>query len=509
MKKLILFLTLLFVGLGATFEANAQYSPSNNLNYIKLLKTPPIGSVEDSVMVYDSSSSFVKMLPKSSVVAGKESISNKQNDLTHDGTGTKYPTVDAVNNGISNNLDTKIKIVSENQIINNTYKNTLLRFNDGNSQYVMIPNTSEENIPLGANFELKPTGLGAVKIQASNGVTLEIPANLDPEIFSKYDAVSIRHEETNKWGIYGALKGLGFSTVDNLAFAKTSTSLVSLYFPQIFKSSDYPEITTTKAYFVLYSTDHDASIGGKIAWGQFDSFSGNSLFGFVESGIIKSGFQAETPFLIRIPTSESGLATETLFLYYHTDNTDPDNAGFQQTHLMTTTGGLLHTATWTDRGKVLGIIGDENHTGYLRIHKRGVNDYVAIHLSKAGDPGQAKYSTSTNGLAFTRQSIVERTLNMPSGAIFARIDIFPFMKESILHGFIIYTIASKKYLALVTLDTNYLPLVFKKILFSKTNLRSLGLHIEGEIAYILYKEGINNDDNLYDYKMIKFKISEL
>jgi len=82
MKKLILFLTLLFVGLGATFEANAQYSPSNNLNYIKLLKTPPIGSVEDSVIVYDSSSSFVKMLPKSSIVAGKESISNKTSTIS-------------------------------------------------------------------------------------------------------------------------------------------------------------------------------------------------------------------------------------------------------------------------------------------------------------------------------------------------------------------------------------------------------------------------------------------
>jgi len=82
MKKLILFLTLLFVGLGATFEANAQYSPSNNLNYIKLLKTPPIGSVEDSVMVYDSSSSFVKMLPKSSIVEGKESISNKTSTIS-------------------------------------------------------------------------------------------------------------------------------------------------------------------------------------------------------------------------------------------------------------------------------------------------------------------------------------------------------------------------------------------------------------------------------------------
>lgn len=105
MKKLILFLTLLFVGLGATFEANAQYSPSNNLNYIKLLKTPPIGSVEDSVMVYDSSSSFVKMLPKSSIVSGKESISNKTSTITEYST-TLYPNEKATHDA----LDLKLNI---------------------------------------------------------------------------------------------------------------------------------------------------------------------------------------------------------------------------------------------------------------------------------------------------------------------------------------------------------------------------------------------------------------
>lgn len=63
MKKLFLFLTLLFVGI----EANAQYTPSNNLNYVKLLKVPPAGSIEDSIMVYDGSDSFIKMRPASSM----------------------------------------------------------------------------------------------------------------------------------------------------------------------------------------------------------------------------------------------------------------------------------------------------------------------------------------------------------------------------------------------------------------------------------------------------------
>jgi hypothetical protein len=63
MKKFFLLLTLLFVGI----LANAQFTPSNNLNYVKLLKVPPAGAVEDSVVVYDGSDSFVKMRPASSM----------------------------------------------------------------------------------------------------------------------------------------------------------------------------------------------------------------------------------------------------------------------------------------------------------------------------------------------------------------------------------------------------------------------------------------------------------
>ena len=38
-------------------------------------------------------------------ISGKEDKSNKQNNLTPDGTGIKYPTVDAVNNGLNTKLD--------------------------------------------------------------------------------------------------------------------------------------------------------------------------------------------------------------------------------------------------------------------------------------------------------------------------------------------------------------------------------------------------------------------
>jgi len=63
MKKLLLFFTLIIAG----FSLNAQYTPYNQLNYIKLLKIPPIGLPKDSVLVFDSSDGFVKMRPLSAL----------------------------------------------------------------------------------------------------------------------------------------------------------------------------------------------------------------------------------------------------------------------------------------------------------------------------------------------------------------------------------------------------------------------------------------------------------
>lgn len=74
MKKLFLFLTLLIAGI----TANAQFTPYNNLNYMKLLKTPPNGLPKDSVLVYDSSDQFVKMRPTSTLVPEHNSLSGLQ-----------------------------------------------------------------------------------------------------------------------------------------------------------------------------------------------------------------------------------------------------------------------------------------------------------------------------------------------------------------------------------------------------------------------------------------------
>jgi len=64
MKRLLLLLTLLIAGI----TANAQFSPSNNLNYVKLLKDPPVATKNDSVVMFDGADKFLKMMPVSELV---------------------------------------------------------------------------------------------------------------------------------------------------------------------------------------------------------------------------------------------------------------------------------------------------------------------------------------------------------------------------------------------------------------------------------------------------------
>jgi len=64
MKRLLLLLTLLIAGI----TANAQFSPSNNLNYVKLLKDPPVATKNDSVVMFDGTDKFLKMMPVSELV---------------------------------------------------------------------------------------------------------------------------------------------------------------------------------------------------------------------------------------------------------------------------------------------------------------------------------------------------------------------------------------------------------------------------------------------------------
>lgn len=395
----------------------------------------------------------------------------------------------------------------------------LFRVNSDASSYIHIPHTDNVSVPLGKLIEFKPVGTGVLKVSQSPGVTLELPVdeNGDPldaaECLARYHEFALRRESGNSWGIYGALKAAADATEDPSALSPADVTHDSLYWPVIYKSSDWPEITTTKDYFVIYSSDHAAGAGG-VYWGQFDNFNGGILNGFVESGLIVGGSQAETPWLMRIPTAESGLASDTIFLYYHTDTSDADNAGIQETHLITSTGGTLHTATWTERNQsdgdnVLGVESGETHTGYLRVFKRGVSDYVGLHLAIGGSPGTFKYSTSTDGINWVRQGTYSKTANMPVGGEYQPLYVHPFTYNATLYGFIQYMENSVWYLAIATLDNNYIPSGLEKTIFRYDELRDSEVYIEGDTVRVLYKKGVDNADNLHPFKLITYKLSEL
>jgi hypothetical protein len=146
---------------------------------------------------------------------------------------------------------------------------------------------------------------------------------------------------------------------------------------------------------------------GAICWGECDLL---NLSGFIERGMIIAGYGSETPHLELSPDDPDG---QTVHLYYHPGTPHPDSGGIQQTRLLTTTGGFLHTATWVDRGKVLGITAYETanptvHTGYLVTFPQIDGTLVGVHVTKGADfptaSGTTKVgvSTSATGRSWTR-----------------------------------------------------------------------------------------------------------
>ena len=197
----------------------------------------------------------------------------------------------------------------------------------------------------------------------------------------------------------------------------------SVYWFKPYRSADFPEVTTSKDWFFIWSTDHDQPNGsapGGIWWGEADDL---ALTNFTELGLIRQGNQAETPFLYRIPTERSGLTSDVIFLYFHTDSSDPQNPGsLQQTRLITTTGGALHTATWNDRGIPVDTSSIPNiglyHTGYFQIINDTGTEFLAAHQLYDGSVLPADlwgYSTSADGLTFTFREAEENESGSPSG----------------------------------------------------------------------------------------------
>jgi hypothetical protein len=189
------------------------------------------------------------------------------------------------------------------------------------------------------------------------------------------------------------------------------TTLTSISWFNAYKTSEFPEVVCDKTYFFLYSTDHDAGSGG-INWGKGDNL---DLTDFVEVAQIFNGYQAETPKLIRVPLAENP-DTEVLHLFYHTNSTDPENEGIQQTRLKTSEGGAeLHLMTWVDRGNPLGVVTGENHTGYFMPYLRGVNDWIGVHITKGGLPQPWFFSTSTDGRTWARGSQIDTIQGTENG----------------------------------------------------------------------------------------------
>ena len=256
------------------------------------------------------------------------------------------------------------------------------------------------------------------------------------------------------------------------------------------KSSDFPEITTTKDYFVVYSTDNASSANGRVKWAEMDDLEFN---GFEFRGNIVTGFQAEYPWIIRIPSDVSGIS-DTIFIYYHTNSSDPSNTITQETKLITSSGGLLHTATWTKYDNVLGVQSGDNHTGYLKLFKRGYSDYIGSHLNQGGLPISDKqsWSTSSNGINFVRGGKFFETDGMPPpDGQFRREDGLSFIWKGNYYAFINYTTEDrllpgvKRYLALATLNpVSYVPNSLLKIITEAPSVNSVSVYDEDMYGYI-------------------------
>lgn len=182
------------------------------------------------------------------------------------------------------------------------------------------------------------------------------------------------------------------------------TAKDGFYYFRPYLASELPLFNCDKQYLFFYSTDHHPNVGG-LYCGKGNNL---DLTDFEELGLIIEGYQAETPSVVQRPASETGLAQDEIFIYYHTDSTEPGNGNMQQTRLITTVGGAEpHLCQYTDRGRPLGIVGTDNHTGYFDGYRRGPNDNIALHIGRGGLPQPWHRSVSTDGLTYTREALIE------------------------------------------------------------------------------------------------------
>lgn len=257
-------------------------------------------------------------------------------------------------------------------------------------------------------------------------------------------------------------------------------------------AADFPEITCDKKYIFIYSTDH-SSTAGQIWWGKGDDINCSD---FAEQGIIlTNAYQCESPYLMRVPEMSGG---EVVCLYYHTDASDPSNSSRQQTHLITTSGGVLHTATWTQRGTVLG--GTEPHTGYLKLYKLGAANYKGVHLTTSGIPQNYAFSTTTNGLTFTRGAAYNKSAFLETTQQYKITTGYMFNKYGkwwYIGNIAPVTFSGQTTFCLIRLNDDLTPYMLCKLLNNGEGITivtnkvqgDLEVYIEGDIAYLFWKQG--------------------
>lgn len=275
------------------------------------------------------------------------------------------------------------------------------------------------------------------------------------------------HADTFSLTANGVLR---FTTANTAGFP-------SLYYPKVYLSNPYKAYFSgiTKDYIVLYSTNHAGGLAtptpanGAIAWGECDT---PDLTGYVDKGIIIAGYQSETPSMLINPNDPNG---HHIWFFYHPEATHPDSGGYQQTRLLTTTGGVdFNTASYTDRGKILGFTAGElalsvPHTGYTDAYLEDDGSVTAFHVTKGwadntieGVPNVGISTCVGNNYTFTRNaSDIDITSYMPAGRQFHVGPSIFFMRNNLQYAIgrnaslIINDVNTNNYIALYQADGNY------------------------------------------------------
>lgn len=260
-------------------------------------------------------------------------------------------------------------------------------------------------------------------------------------------------------------------------------------------ASDFPEITCDKTYLFLYGTDHDQGLTGGLYMGKGDYL---DLRDFREVGLIRSGYQAETPLLKRFPNE-----ARPIYIYYHTIEANPLNTcGGQETNLMTTTGGTLVGSTFTDETNPLGCQGTvdgiaQNHTGYLNYWDIDGN-LIGYHLFNGGNPSYYQKSTTFDGKTFFHNSPFSKNdVSFGDNRFYVFNRMTPFKRNGqwyafinsadLTNGFSAGATASGQ-LHLVKLDRS-LDITEKLFDLTDDEQQSMTVYVEGNTAHIYKQTG--------------------